>query len=82
MGIKKFIEKIDDYQKRLKQKKAKKIKKSHVEEVIRKLEAKRAELKADIKSAEKRSKKDRLRTKLKVVDKQIERATMLLGKIS
>lgn len=49
MGIKKFIEKIDDYQKRLKQKKAKKIKKSHVEEVIRKLEAKRAELKADIK---------------------------------
>lgn len=81
MGVQKFVEKINDYQKRLEQKKAKKIKKSHVEKILRKLEAKRDELSSDLGSAEKSTKKDRLKTKLKVVDAQIERAKWLLEQI-
>ncbi len=82
MGVRKFVEKINDYQQRLENKTAKKIKKSDVEKVMRKHEAKRDELEAELKSASKKSKRERLKTKLKVVDEQIERATWLLNEIS
>ncbi len=81
MGVKKYTEKLNDYYARLDQNKAKKIKKSHVEKVMRKLEAKRLQLLDDLSSTEKPSKTERLTTKLKVADEQIERAHWLLEQI-
>ena len=82
MGIKKCSEKLNEYFERLDNKKADRIKKSHVEKVIRKLEAKRDQLTADRDSASKPSKKERLQSKINVANEQIERANWLLKEIT
>lgn len=82
MGIESSIEKLDKYYKRLGKGKAEKIKPSHVEKVIQKLQAKEKLLLEEIEEASKDSKKARLNRKLALVREQQGRARWLLDKIS
>ena len=81
MGLKKISEKLDSYFSRHEDGKAAKIERSHVEKVIDKLKTKQTLLKEEIKDTEKRSKIERLESKLSTVAEQIERAEWLLEKI-
>ncbi|MDQ2090939.1 hypothetical protein [Marimonas arenosa] len=81
MGLESAVEKLDKYFKRLEKGKAQKIKPSHVEKVIGKLEAKAALLQTEISETEKESKKQRLERKLQMVREQQERARWLAEKI-
>lgn len=82
MGLETAVEKLDKYYKRLDKGKAEKIKPSHVEKVIRKLETKEALLLIEQSETEKPSKLDRLENKLDMVRDQLERARWLYGKIN
>ncbi|SLN68734.1 hypothetical protein PEL8287_03831 [Roseovarius litorisediminis] len=82
MGLKKYAEKLDDYFERLKQGKAEKIEATHVEKVIRKLNAKKQQLLDEIQTTTKESKKARLEQKLLFAAEHIKRAEMLLEQIS
>lgn len=81
MGLESAIEKLDKYYKRLDRGKAKKIKSSHVEKVILKLEAKAAVLRSEIAETEKEAKKQRLERKLEMVREQQKRARWLAENI-
>ncbi len=81
MGLKKYADKLDDYFKRLTLGKAKKIKPSHVETVIRKLRAKKQQLQDEIEKTAKESKKLRLERKVLIANEHIKRAEMLLAEI-
>lgn len=81
MALKKTIEKLNDYQTRLKDKKAYLIKPSHVIRIIEKLKAKDRALVEDIAATHKPDKKVRLEEKRKVVHAQLERAEWLLQEI-
>jgi uncharacterized protein HemX len=81
MALKNTTEKLNEYQERLKQKKAKPINRKHVEKAIDKLRSKHADLKAELKAAKKPSKQDRIKAKLKVVEELQSRADWLLKKI-
>ena len=81
MALKKSIEKLDGYYARLADKKVDKIKPSHVEKVLGKLNAKEAELLAELESVDKESKQDRLKSKLQVVREQIRRGEWLMQEI-
>ncbi len=81
MGLEKIAEKLDKYYGRLESGKAAKIKPSHVEKAIAKLEAKQVELMQDLQDTDKASKKSRIESKLATVQKQIERAKWLLTQI-
>lgn len=81
MGLTKINEKLESYFSRLEDGKATKIKPSHVQKVIAKLQAKQMLLKEEIHDTEKASKKERLESKLSTVCAQIERAEWLLKKI-
>ena len=82
MGLESAVEKLDKYFKRLEKGKARKIKPSHVERVVRKLEAKAKLLRAELKDTDKDSKKRRLEQKLEMVREQQDRARWLEKKIS
>ena len=82
MGLKKLAAKVAEYNDRLESGKANKIKPSHVERVLEKLQTKTAELEAEIASAPSAEKRERLEMKLKVARTQEERAKWLLSEIS
>ncbi len=81
MGLSTKIAKLDKYYERLESGKAQKIKPSHVEKVIKKLKAKEELLQTELKDADKSSKKDRLKRKIKTAREQIKRAEWLLDEI-
>ena len=81
MGLKKYADKLDDYFESLKQGKAEKIKASHVDKVIRKLQAKEVQLLDEIGQATKDTKKARLERKVVIAREHIRRAELLLEKI-
>lgn len=81
MGLKKYAAKIDDYFERLKEGKAEKIKKSHVDKVIHKLQAKKLQLAEEIKETSKESKIARLERKVLVADEHLKRAEVLLANL-
>lgn len=81
MGFETAVEKLDKYFGRLEKGKAQKIKPSHVEKVIRKLEMKEQILQTELAETEKESKKRRLEGKLEMVREQQSRARWLLEKI-
>lgn len=82
MGIESKVEKLDKYYKRLDKGKAEKIKPSHVEKVIRKLQVKEQLLQEELEETTKEDKKTRLRRKIALVREQQDRARWLLDKIS
>ncbi len=82
MALKKSIEKLDTYFGRLASKKVEKIEPSHVEKVLAKLRAKEASLLDELNQAQKESKKERLKSKLKVAREQIGRGEWLMEEIS
>jgi len=82
MGLKNYSDKLDDYYERLAQGKTKKIKPSHVEQVLAKLKAKKTQLQAEIAKATKPSKKMRLERKLLIAKEHIKRAELLLDEIT
>lgn len=81
MGLESAIEKLDKYYKRLDMGKAHKIRPSHVEKMMRKLDAKAALLLIEHAETDKESKKIRLERKLELVQEQQDRARWLLDKI-
>lgn len=81
MGLTKINEKLDSYFSRLEDGTAAKIKPSHVQKVIAKLQAKQTSLKKEIDETENPAKKERLEGKLSTAGAQIERAEWLLEKI-
>ena len=81
MGLEKIAEKLDSYYDRLEHGKATKIKPSHVEKAIVKLNARQEALNRELLEARKPSKKERLQCKLATVRTQIERAEWLLDQI-
>ncbi len=82
MGLKRFSEKVAEYNERLESGKASKIKPSHVRNILEKLRKKSAELEAEIATTKKADKKVRLKRKLGIANEQIERAEWLLGEIT
>jgi predicted nucleic acid-binding Zn-ribbon protein len=82
MGLKKLAAKVVDYNERLENGKASKIKPRHVEKVLQKLRAKSAELEEKIALATSADKKARLEGKLGIVRTHIERAEWLLKELS
>jgi len=82
MGLERSVDKLDKYYERLNKGKAQKIKPSHVEKAIRKLQVKEKHLLEEIDETSKESKKVRLKRKLALVAEQQERARWLLEKIS
>ena len=81
MGLKKLAAKMADYNERLKNGKASKIKPGHVQNVLEKLQKKSVELEAEIASAHSPEKRARLERKLEVARAQEERAEWLLQEL-
>lgn len=81
MGLKKPAEKLSDYNARLDQGKAKKIKPDHVQKILEKLRKKSPQLEVEIAREEKEDKKARLRRKIGVTREHVERAKWLLQQI-
>lgn len=81
MGLKKLAKKVEEYNERLENGKALKIKPHHVEEVLQKLRSKSTELEAEISSAKSVEKKARLDSKLQIARTHIERAEWLLKEL-
>ena len=81
MGLKKYTDKLDEYFERRSQGKVGKIKPSHVEKVITKLQAKKQQLQGELENATKASKKARLERKLLIANEHIRRAEMLIREI-
>ena len=82
MGIEKISEKLEKYVGRLEKGKTSKIKPSHVEKAIAKLQVKQRLLTEELDETTKPAKQERLKKKLSTVREQIERAEWLLGKIA
>ena len=81
MVVRKSIDKLDAYYNRLNADKADKIKASHVEAVLDKLQKKLKLLKSEREEAKKDSKKKRIEGKIVVVKEQIKRGKWLLETI-
>ena len=77
MVAKKSIGKLNAYYARLKADKADEIKPSHVDKVLAKLAAKKKSLETELAATNKESKKDRLKGKITIVQKQIDRGEWL-----
>lgn len=81
MGLESAVEKLDKYYGRLEQGKAQKIKPSHVDKILSKLEKKARLLQDEFDAASKPSKRDRLALKLDMVREQQARARWLKDKV-
>lgn len=81
MGLKKLAAKLAEYNDRLQSGKVSKIKPGHVEEVLKKLRKKSAELEEEIASARSEEKRARLERKLEVARRQEARAEWLLKEL-
>jgi hypothetical protein len=82
MGLKKLASKVAEYDNRLAQGKAEQIKPDHVENVLKKLRKKTADLEAEIAATGNDDKKVRLRRKLAIARQHVERAEWLLDRIA
>ena len=81
MKLKKLSAKVADYNQRLADGKASKIKPDHVGKVLEKLRAKEAELTEELAAAPSREKQTRIQRKLDVAREHIERAEWLLAEL-
>jgi len=81
MKLTESIKKLDKYFHRLESGKAEEIKPKHVENVIKKLTAKKQLLNEELAEATTSSNQKRLKGKLLTVEEQLERAEWLMGKI-
>ncbi|MBF9059367.1 hypothetical protein HKCCSP123_09240 [Rhodobacterales bacterium HKCCSP123] len=81
MGLKKLADKVVDYNERLEQGKAKKIKPAHVRKVLEKLRKNTVRLEAEIAAEDRSEKKARLKRKLRTARELVERAEWLLDQI-
>lgn len=81
MGLKKLAAKVVDYNERLESGNASKIKPHHVEEVLRKLRAKEAQLEEEKAATASGDKKARLEAKLEIARTHMERAEWLLKEL-
>ncbi|NDR58779.1 hypothetical protein [Aliiruegeria sabulilitoris] len=81
MDSKKFTARLNDYYERLEKHKARPIETCHVMEILRKLEAKEAQLQAKLGAAHKQDKRERITARLKTVGAQISRARHLLQEV-
>jgi hypothetical protein len=82
MSLSKNLEKLAKYYERLEAGKVKKIKPSHVQKVIDKLEARERDLQEELEATRKPSKKDRLDRKRKTTLEHLDRAKWLLKEIT
>lgn len=82
MGLSKLAEKVAKYRERLERGSAKKIKPSHVNAVLAKLNKKAIDLKKEISAAKSADRKDRLGKKLDIAREHIKRAKWLLREIT
>ncbi|MCK8485068.1 hypothetical protein MUY21_13570 [Aliiroseovarius sp. S2029] len=82
MGLESTTEKLDSYFTRLEKGKAQKIKPTHVEKIMKKLEAKATALRSDLEVATKETKKQRLQQKIDLVSEQLDRARWLREQIA
>ncbi|WP_191285688.1 hypothetical protein [Aliiroseovarius zhejiangensis] len=82
MGLESTTEKLDSYFARLEQGKAQKIKPTHVEKIMQKLESKAAALRSDLEETTKEPKKQRLQQKIDLVNEQLDRARWLREQIA
>jgi DNA-binding MarR family transcriptional regulator len=82
MGLGKCVEKLAKYYARLDAGKARKIKPSHVQKVIDKLEAYERGLQDEIQATRKPDKKDRLERKRTSTLEQLEKARWLMSQIT
>jgi hypothetical protein len=82
MGLKKLAAKVVEYNERLENGKASKIKPGDVTKVLGKLRKKSDELEAEIAAARSPEKQDRLKQKLRVARAHVERAEWLLKELS
>jgi len=82
MPLSRIIEKLNKYTDRLERGKVSKIKASHVEKVIAKLEKREASLLDQIETEKNQDQKRRLKKKLRVNRQQVERARWLLKQLS
>jgi len=81
MGLKDIVKRLDKYQKRLADGKAKKIKPRHIQKAIEKLTAKETQLAAELQDATKPEKRKRLEHKILIIHEQIDKAKWLEQKI-
>lgn len=81
MAFRKIIEKLNAYYDRLEEGKTKKIKASHVRQVIAKLVAKQKQIVDELARTDKTSKKERLARKLLIAEEHLKRAEWLAQKI-
>jgi hypothetical protein len=81
MPLSRLIEKLNKYTGRLERGKTEKIKASHVEKVLGKLEKREADLKAKLKAESNEENRARIKKRLRVNKKQAERARWLLKKL-
>ncbi|MDU8911665.1 hypothetical protein [Aestuariicoccus sp. MJ-SS9] len=81
MGLKNLAEKVVEYNARLEDGKASKIKPGHVEKVLKKLRKKAAALESEIAVADTPDRKTRLEKKLNIAREHVERAEWLLNEI-
>ncbi len=82
MGLKKLAAKVADYNERVENGKASKIKPDDVKKVLKKLQGKKASLEVKISEASNLDEKARLRRKQEIAQEHIERAEWLLSEIS
>ena len=81
MGLTKLAAKVADYNERLRNGKASKIKPDHVKKVLEKLRKKSVELEAEVATAHSQEKRSRLERKLEVARAQVKRAEWLLKEL-
>lgn len=81
MGVKKLAAKVEEYWDRLKRGKASKIKASHVEKVLSKLRKRALALDETIRNANDKDKSELVIKKRKVIERLIERAEWLKGRL-
>ncbi|MCI2400862.1 hypothetical protein [Aliiroseovarius subalbicans] len=81
MSMKDISAKLEEYQKRLKQGKAKKVEPKHVQKIIDKLTRKEADLIDELAATTKPGKRERLEKKLETLHSSRETATWLMEKL-
>ena len=81
MKLSHSIEKLAEYYERFRKGKVEKIKLKHVDRVLAKLRSKKTALKEDLKNAKKKEKRERLTSKLSIIQIQIDRGEWLRTRI-
>ena len=81
MPLSRLIEKLNKYTDRLERGKVEKIKASHVEKVLAKLEKRESDLKIKLKAEKNEENRVRINKRIRVNKKQAERARWLLKRL-